>query len=1034
MKKTYQLLFHDDATKRTRFRMEIVFSLILCIFVFGPVPIFAQAVLPPGTAPSTTSVTVRAQPLSPQAWSFMHYGSDTPNLYTGTVNMSIPLYTYKDADFEIPIFATYASNGYNPNEPQGTMGLGWMLNVGGIITREIRGAVDDFEGHPGIQTFLVPPEISGNHYYGYYFRHKLNIPNSLQNAFDREKEYVGPWNPYFDIVNSKFYETESDIYSFNFLGHSGKFVLAPEQKIIVYGSNHPSGEYDIQLFTETLAYESTAVGGVEYTVRIYKICITTGDGYKYTFINRCDPDQIGNLTDEMYFGSTTHERYLTWYLSRIDSPSGRTVTFRYTEKNYMRFQPCIQKYGYSDSSDQIAKYDCNHYVYEYCNPIYNGNVNAPTYSDYQIYSIETDIGTIMFSHRAKPQQEFCDGSKSYRYQMLFTTDLLDKMTVKDKNNNVIDQHTFKYKYTQGNSIPLLDSLTFLDGRTYAMSYYHEDKIFPYYGVTYTDYGGYFSGYPNDPNYNIYRIREIQQKTSYTGTMYGMLKKIIYPTGGSSEFEYEQNAYSQIIVRRDENSAPYLTNTEGMNVAGAGVRIKKIIEKPTEDAVGTSKEYIYTQNNLSTGISLYYPNGMFTGETENYAAETRGVQPIYIGNNIYNLPANANIYIDRPFIEYSKVTEKNSDGSRSEYEFSTYVDIPDDPTIFDSAGYTDGTLQSRGYRTNWFRTPASMAANRGKLLRKTIYDDSGHKVKQEIMIYDKTVQLPYLEQARPGNYYYYLTKQYTGEYPLIEQQSIEYFNNATDSTCVHQFTEYNALNQKSKISQRLSDGRLKSVRTTYVGDIDKSARDTVHKTLIQANMLNYPLEQTITIGSTNSIIGDTLFNYSLYPLVRNGSASIIYPRLTGRKAAVLSQPQSSNSTLTYRSLEQCKYGKFGRVIEVTDPAGRVTSFVWGYGGTQVVAKVENLPIEDLLKLSGFRNADTTPFSAGLSSADNTILRSVSDAYVTTYQYEPLKGVSQIEDPSGRRIFYEYTDDGKLKSIKDDKGYVINQYEYHFSTSK
>lgn len=58
-----------------------------------------------------------------------------------------------------------------------------------------------------------------------------------------------------------------------------------------------------------------------------------------------------------------------------------------------------------------------------------------------------------------------------------------------------------------------------------MSYYHENKEFPCFGVTYVDYGGYFSGYPSDPEYNIYRRKTVRQTTSHDGTMYGMLKKL-----------------------------------------------------------------------------------------------------------------------------------------------------------------------------------------------------------------------------------------------------------------------------------------------------------------------------------------------------------------------------------------------------------------------------------------------------------------------------------------------------------------------------
>ena len=56
---------------------------------------------------------------SPQAWSFMKYRGDTPDLYTGTMSVSIPIYTYQDQDFTLPISLNYASNGYIPNVQAG---------------------------------------------------------------------------------------------------------------------------------------------------------------------------------------------------------------------------------------------------------------------------------------------------------------------------------------------------------------------------------------------------------------------------------------------------------------------------------------------------------------------------------------------------------------------------------------------------------------------------------------------------------------------------------------------------------------------------------------------------------------------------------------------------------------------------------------------------------------------------------------------------------------------------------------------------
>ena len=59
---------------------------------------------------------------STDSWNTINYGSVGTSLYTGTVNISIPFYTYKDKDFTIPISFDYASNGHIPNQKAGILG------------------------------------------------------------------------------------------------------------------------------------------------------------------------------------------------------------------------------------------------------------------------------------------------------------------------------------------------------------------------------------------------------------------------------------------------------------------------------------------------------------------------------------------------------------------------------------------------------------------------------------------------------------------------------------------------------------------------------------------------------------------------------------------------------------------------------------------------------------------------------------------------------------------------------------------------
>ena len=78
-----------------------------------------------------------------QVWSMIKYGNANIDYYTGTLGISIPIYTYKDNNFEIPISIDYASSGFQPGSPSGLVGQGWYLNFGGAITREVRGIPDD---------------------------------------------------------------------------------------------------------------------------------------------------------------------------------------------------------------------------------------------------------------------------------------------------------------------------------------------------------------------------------------------------------------------------------------------------------------------------------------------------------------------------------------------------------------------------------------------------------------------------------------------------------------------------------------------------------------------------------------------------------------------------------------------------------------------------------------------------------------------------------------------------------------------------
>ena len=155
---------------------------------------------------------------TPKAMEHIRSGILPVDLNSGTVSLEIPVGSYEDADFTIPISLRYSTGGLRPLSPSGDAGLGWSLSAGGSITREIVG-VDDF--------------VTG----GYY---------NTDNHYSADSVYFLTrsihWNEdYLPSVDPGYHETTSDIYHFSFPGHSGSFVIANDGTFTAYDTSGERG-------------------------------------------------------------------------------------------------------------------------------------------------------------------------------------------------------------------------------------------------------------------------------------------------------------------------------------------------------------------------------------------------------------------------------------------------------------------------------------------------------------------------------------------------------------------------------------------------------------------------------------------------------------------------------------------------------------------------------------------------------------------------------------------------------------------------
>ena len=83
-------------------------------------------------------------PNTPEAEAFTKYGNTSVSMYSGTPNISIPIYTISGRELDLPISLTYDASGIKVAQLATQAGLGWNLNVGGRVSRIINGLVDDY--------------------------------------------------------------------------------------------------------------------------------------------------------------------------------------------------------------------------------------------------------------------------------------------------------------------------------------------------------------------------------------------------------------------------------------------------------------------------------------------------------------------------------------------------------------------------------------------------------------------------------------------------------------------------------------------------------------------------------------------------------------------------------------------------------------------------------------------------------------------------------------------------------------------------
>ncbi len=135
----------------------------------------------------------------------------------------------------------------------------------------------------------------------------------------------------------------------------------------------------------------------------------------------------------------------------------------------------------------------------------------------------------------------------------------------------------------------------------------------------------------------------------------------------------------------------------------------------------------------------------------------------------------------------------------------------------------------------------------------------------------------------------------------------------------------------------------------------------------------------------------------------------------------------------------KYDSKGNLQQYTTKDGVSTVIIWGYNGTQPIARIENAKLENIGQsfIDSIVNASNTDAAAERNNDETTLLNAfktfkdnLSGYQITTYTYDPLIGVRSITPPSGIRENYIYDSANRLEKVVDANGKLLKEFNYHY----
>ncbi|MBY0432623.1 MAG: hypothetical protein K2U26_00780, partial [Cyclobacteriaceae bacterium] len=537
------------------------------------------------------------------------HAQDIPvDLTTGKAQISIPLWELSTSTVKAPIGIVYNGGGVKVTDGGGSAGMGWSLQAGGQVTRNVRGLPDDMivrgwlsdTRAQSLQSFLPTAD------------------NNLANCDDE----LADANALHPIIYPNGYvgDTEPDLFTVQAPGLSVQFIF--DQNGVIRLIPYQDLKFQFTRHATTRDIVSFTVTRNDGTVYNFNLARQTS---RKSLSNPSNFDVRYFYNDYWAYDDETKFNY-TWLLSSIVDPVGQTVSFSYNleltpsykkERRYILNDKAVTSYTLWESpkvtsltsmsdATTMVNFSWSPYGHLATVEVMPKNTNNPSKLFSLIYTRIRNQGSAPDNstpviktppHLEGPTYEDffeeLETEPQYRFFLVELretgTDCLPFPSHKFQYYNIdVANHTtqlpFKNQYAQDlwgyyNGLP--DVAASLVPRLYekpSATGMARVRINPH---------------PTDAGYVV--VAGADRSTNEAFVHYGSLQRITYPSGGFGEITYEAADYYDSLV-----------NT---TYKGGGVRVKsiRISDADADNSNDIIRSYDYKRTDgHSSGKFLYPP--------------------------------------------------------------------------------------------------------------------------------------------------------------------------------------------------------------------------------------------------------------------------------------------------------------------------------------------------------------------------------------------------------------------------------------------